>query len=165
MCFYMFTGLKLGSFMLHWQWKKEKVTEFMCVCVWDVPPAGWLSLIDLWSLGNAFILETADEADGEEDDEKKEEEKNAKNWDMMEITGTVLTIPYWRWMFTFFVNYIANAAIARTFFGIPVHKFPFIHLFHFPKPVPVSVPSDTYLLKTPENISLCCSGLKVMNTN
>lgn len=33
---------------------------------------------------------------------KKEEEKNAKNWDMMEITGTALTIPYWRWMFTFF---------------------------------------------------------------
>lgn len=64
--------------------------------------------------------------------------KNAKNWDMMEITGTALTIPYWRWMFSFFVSYIANA---RTFFGIPVHKFPFIHLFHFPKPVSVS--SDT----------------------
>lgn len=69
---------------------------------------------------------------------KRRKKKNAKNWDMMEITGTALTIPYWRWMFTFFVSYIANA---RTFFGIPVHKFPFIHLFHFPKPVSVS--SDT----------------------
>lgn len=69
----------------------------------------------MWSLGNAFIPETADEADGEEDDEKRRKKKTQKT-----------------------ISYIANA---RTFFGIPVHKFPFIHLFYFPKPVSVS--SDT----------------------
>lgn len=37
MCFHMFIGLKLGvktlPFTLHRHWKKEKVTEFMCVCL------------------------------------------------------------------------------------------------------------------------------------
>lgn len=70
--------VKTLPFMLHLQWKKKKRLQSLCVCVWDVPPAGWLSLIDLWSLGNAFIPETADEADGEEDDEKRRKKKGKK---------------------------------------------------------------------------------------
>lgn len=143
MCFHMFIGLKLGvktlPFTLHLHWKKEKVTEFMCVCL-RRSSSGLIESDRFVESGKCFYPWDSRWGKWRGRWWKRRKKKNAKNWDMMEITGTALTIPYWRWMFTFFVSYIANA---RTFFGIPVHKFPFIHLFHFPKPVSVS--SDRYI--------------------
>lgn len=85
MCFHMFIGLNLGvktlPFTLHRHWKKEKVTEFMCVCL-RRSSSGLIESDRFVESGKCFYPWDSRWGRWRGKWWKKEEEKNAKNYQL-----------------------------------------------------------------------------------
>lgn len=97
MCFHMFVGLKLGvktlPFTLHRHWKKEKVTEFMCVCL-RRSSSGLIESDRFVESGKCFYPWDSRWGRWRGRWWKKEEEKNAKLSVILQMQGHFLVFLY-----------------------------------------------------------------------